>query len=119
MAGLFRGGKAGYDANKRMYLHKYLHRGSQKQNQCLSRTTKLAGEHVSEVDLMSGIYSMSLHRRTVRRAERIQSLRQIPGQIVVGIERTLHRMFNRDGSLIPIPVKAVADRRRLDRYRIT
>ena len=67
---------------------------------------------------MSGTYPMSLHRRTEsRRAKRIQSLRQIHGQIVVAIERTLQRMFNRDGSLIPIPVKAVADRRRLDQCR--
>ena len=67
---------------------------------------------------MSGNAPMSLHRRTeAGRAERIESLRQIRGQIVVAIERALQRMFNRDGSLIPIPVRAVADRRRLDRCR--
>ena len=59
---------------------------------------------------MSGTYPMRLHR-----TERIQSLRQIHGQIVVAIERTLQRMFNRDGSLIPIPVRAVTDRQRLNR----
>ena len=67
---------------------------------------------------MSGKYPMSLHRRTEsRQVKRIQSLRQIHDQIVVAIERTLQRMFNRDGALIPIPVKAVADRRRLDQRR--
>ena len=69
-------------------------------------------QRVSEVDLMSGKYPMSLHRRTdSRQVKRIQSLRQIRDQIVVSIARTLHRIFNRDGALIPIPVKAVADRR--------
>jgi len=61
---------------------------------------------------------LRLHGRTEsRKVERIQSLSQIPGQIVVAIERKLQRIFNQDGSLIPIPVKAVADRRRLDRCR--
>jgi hypothetical protein len=67
---------------------------------------------------MSGIDPINLHRRTEsRQAERIQSLRQIHGRIVVAIGRALQRMFDRDGSLIPIPVRAVADRRRLDRRR--
>ena len=67
---------------------------------------------------MSGKYPMSFHRRIERRwTERIASLRQIRGQIVVATERTFQRMFNRDGSLIPIPVRAVAGRRRLDRCR--
>lgn len=67
---------------------------------------------------MSGIYPVSLHRRIEGwRVERIQSLRQIRGQIVVAIERTLQRLFNRDGSLIPIRVKAAADQRRLQRCR--
>ena len=65
---------------------------------------------------MSRKYPMSLHDRTESR-QVTSSLRQIHGQIVVTIERTLQRIFNRDGSLIPIPVKAVADWRRLDRCR--
>ena len=75
----------------------------------------LARERVSEVDLMSRAYPISLHRRTeCRRTERIHPLRQIHGQIFVAVERTLQRMFNRDGSLVPIPVRTV-DRQRLDR----
>lgn len=67
---------------------------------------------------MTGKYPLSFHRRIERRwAERIKSLKQIRGQIVVATERTLQRMFNRDGSLIPIPVRAVAVRQRLDRNR--
>jgi hypothetical protein len=58
------------------------------------------------------------HRRTERQwTERIKSPRQIYGQIIVAIERTLQRVFNNDGSLIPIPVRTVANRRRLDRCR--
>ena len=79
---------------------------------------KPAMQPVSEVDLMSGKYPMSLHRRTESRQDKpIQSLEQIYDQIVVAIERTLQHMFNRDGALIPIPVRAVADRRRLDQRR--
>jgi hypothetical protein len=64
---------------------------------------------------MSAIYPLSVHRRIERQwAERINSLRQIHGQIVVGTEKTLQRVFNNDGSLIPLPVKRVVDRLRLD-----
>jgi hypothetical protein len=67
---------------------------------------------------MSGKYPMNLHRHTeCRQVKRIHPLRQIHDQIVVAIERTLQRVFNSDGALIPIRVKAVADRRRLDRRR--
>lgn len=38
-------------------------------------------------------------------------------EIVVATERVLQRMFYRDGSLIPIPVRAIVDRRRPDRRR--
>src|ERR1700726_5339008 len=73
---------------------------------------------VSEVDLMSAIYPLSVHRRIERQwAERTNSLRQIRGQDVVGTERTLQRVFNNDGSLIPVPVTAVVDRRQLDLSR--
>jgi hypothetical protein len=62
---------------------------------------------------MSGKYPMSLrHRAEKRRVERSQSLREMQDQIVGAIERTLQRIFNRYDALIPIPVKAVADRRR-------
>src|ERR1700686_750472 len=73
---------------------------------------------VSEVDLMSAIYPLSVHRRIERQwAERTNSLRQIRGQGVVGTERTLQRVFNNDGSLIPVLVTAVVDRRQLDLSR--
>ena len=62
---------------------------------------------------MSGKYPMSLRHRTAnRQVERIQSLKEMQDQIVVAIERTLQRIFNRYDTLIPIPVKAVVDRRR-------
>jgi len=67
---------------------------------------------------MSAIYPLSVHRRIERQwAERINSLTQIHGQIVVGTERTLQRVFNNDGSLIPVPIRAILDRRQLDQSR--
>ena len=64
---------------------------------------------------MSPIYPLSVHRRIERQwAERIKSLRQIRGQIVVGTERTLQLLFLNDGSLIPVPIRAVVERRQLD-----
>jgi hypothetical protein len=67
---------------------------------------------------MSTIYPLSVHRRIERQwAERINSLRQIHGQIVVGTERTLQRVFNNDDSMIPVPVRAIVDRRQLDQCR--
>ena len=73
---------------------------------------------VSEVDPMSVVYPLSVHRRIERQwAERIKSARQLRGQIVVATERTLQRVFNNDGSLIPATVRTVVDRRRLDRFR--
>ena len=68
---------------------------------------------------MSAIYPLSIHRRIERQwAERINSLRQIHGQIVVGTERTWQRVFNNDGSLIPVLVRAVVDGRQLDQPRL-
>jgi hypothetical protein len=65
---------------------------------------------------MSAIYPLSIHRRIERQwAERINSLRQIRGQIVVGTKRT--SQFNNDDSVIPVPVRAVVDRRQLDQSR--
>jgi hypothetical protein len=44
---------------------------------------------VSEVDRMSAVYPSSFHRRVERQwAERIKSLRQFHGQIVVATEQT-------------------------------
>jgi hypothetical protein len=78
----------------------------------------LTPERASEIDLMSAIYPLSVHRRIERQwAERINSLRQIHGQIVVGTERTWQRVFNNDGSLIPVQVRAVVDGRQLDEPR--
>lgn len=56
---------------------------------------------------MSRKYPMSFYRHIERRW----------AEIVVATERALQRMFDRDGSLIPIPVRAVADQRRPDRRR--
>jgi hypothetical protein len=65
---------------------------------------------------MSATYP--LHRRIERQwARRIKSLRQIHGQIAVATERTLQYVFNNNGSLIPVPVRTVVDRRRLDQSR--
>ena len=59
---------------------------------------------------MSDELPLSLHRRIKRRwAKSTTPLRQISGQVVLATERTLRRMFNRDGSLVPIPVRAVVD----------
>jgi hypothetical protein len=67
---------------------------------------------------MSAVYPLSVHRRVERQwAERINSLRQIHGRIVIGTERTLQRVFNNDGSLILVSIRAVADRRQLDQSR--
>jgi hypothetical protein len=67
---------------------------------------------------MSAIYPLSIHRRIERQwAERINSLRQIQGQIVVGTERTLQRVFNNDDSMIPVAVRTIVDRRQLDQSR--
>jgi hypothetical protein len=63
---------------------------------------------------MSVELRLSLHRRIIRLwARSITLLRQMPGQVVLTTERTLRRMFARDGSLVPIPVRAVVDRPRI------
>ena len=67
---------------------------------------------------MSGKNPLSFLRRIERQwAERIPSLEQIQGQIVVAVERKLQRVFNGEVSLTPIPVRTVADRRRLSQRR--
>lgn len=55
---------------------------------------------------MSAIYPLSVHRRIERRwAERIKSLTQSRRQLVVATERTLQRVFDNVGPLIPVPVR--------------
>jgi hypothetical protein len=62
---------------------------------------------------MSAVYPLSIHRRVERQwAERINSLRQIRGLVTTAT--TLQRAFNNDGSLIPVPMRAVVDRRQLN-----
>jgi hypothetical protein len=56
---------------------------------------------------MGAIFPSSVHRRIERQwAERINSLRQIRSQIVIGTKRTLQRVFNNDDSLIPVPASS-------------
>jgi len=70
--------------------------------------------HVSEVNLMSSKYPLSVNRHIARPwAERLQSLGE---RIVAATEQMLQRASNKDGSLIPIPVRAVGPRR-TDRSR--
>ena len=75
-------------------------------------------QRVSEADPMSAVYPLSVHRRIERQwAERIKSARQLHGQIVVATERMLQRAFDNNGSLIPVRIRTVVDRRRLGRPR--
>ena len=63
---------------------------------------------------MSAIYPLSIHRRIERQwAERIKSLRQIRSLVVTATEQALQRARN-DGSLIPVPARAVVEGRQLD-----
>jgi hypothetical protein len=67
---------------------------------------------------MTALHPLRFHGRVERRwSESIHSLRQICGQIVVGTERALQRVFSIDDSLIPVPVRAVVSRRQLDQSR--
>jgi hypothetical protein len=50
-------------------------------------------------------------------AESIKLLRQIHGHIAGVVERALQREFNNEGSLIPVPVRTVGNRRRPDQSR--
>jgi hypothetical protein len=61
---------------------------------------------------MSSKYPLDLRRIEPSWAERIKSLGQLHGQIVEATERALRRLFNNEGSLIPIPIRTDADRRR-------
>jgi hypothetical protein len=67
---------------------------------------------------MTALHPLRSNGRIERRwSESIHSLRQIRGQIVVGTERALQRVFNNDDTLIPVPVRAVVNRRQLDQSR--
>jgi hypothetical protein len=73
---------------------------------------------VSEVDQMRAPDPLSIHRRTERQwAECTEVLRQIRCKIAVATERTLRLVFNNESSLIPVPIDAGVDRRRLDPSR--
>jgi len=64
------------------------------------------------------IYPSSFQRRIERQwAKDIKALRQFHGQIVIAAARTLHGLFNNDGPLIPVRVRAVVDRRRAGQSR--
>lgn len=62
---------------------------------------------------MSSKYSLNV-RIEAAWAERIKSLGKIQSQIFVATERALQRLFNNEGSLIPIPIRAIVNRRRPD-----
>jgi len=65
---------------------------------------------------MSDILPLNFRRCIERQwAGRIQPLGQILAQIAVATERMLQRAFNNGGPMIPVPVRAVADRRRFGR----
>jgi hypothetical protein len=62
---------------------------------------------------MSSKYPLSVHRRVERQwAERLKSL---GSRIAVATERAVRHVFNDERSLIPIPARAVVDRRQVDR----
>ena len=62
---------------------------------------------------MSAISPSSVHRRIQWQwAECIKSLKQIHDQIVVAAERPLQHAFYNEGSLIPVPVRTIVNRRR-------
>jgi hypothetical protein len=62
---------------------------------------------------MSATYPLSFRRRVGRQwAARLNSLRHFCGKIVEGTERAVQRAFGSGGSLIPIPVRTAAGRRR-------
>jgi hypothetical protein len=73
---------------------------------------------VSEVNLMSAMLLLSFHRRVERRLTELDnSLRGIRDRIVAATERALQRLFGNEGSLVPIPVRAVVRPRRPDPSR--
>jgi hypothetical protein len=64
---------------------------------------------VSEVDLMSAIYPLNIHRRIEWQwVERIKSPRRIRGLVVTVTEGALQNAFN-DDAPIPAPSRSVVD----------
>ena len=70
---------------------------------------------VSEVDQMRAPDPLSIHRRIERRWA--ECTKVIRCQIAVATERILRFVFNHESMLIPVPIGAIVDRRRLDRSR--
>jgi hypothetical protein len=67
---------------------------------------------------MRAKYPLGADRRIERPwAERVKSLKQLGGRIASAMELMLQRGFSDEGLLIPIPVRTVDDRRRLDQRR--
>jgi hypothetical protein len=67
---------------------------------------------------MTAVHPLNIQRCIERHwSECINSLTQIRGQIVVGTETVLQRVFHNGDSLIPVPVRATVDRRQLDQSR--
>ena len=65
---------------------------------------------------MSDILPLNFRRCIERQwAARIQPLGQILAQIAGATERVLQRACNNGGPMIPVPVRAVTDRRRFRR----
>jgi hypothetical protein len=61
---------------------------------------------------------LNFHRRAEQKwAETVKLVKQVAGQAVVAAKRTLQSAVNRDGLLVPVPVRIAVDRRRLDRSR--
>ena len=67
---------------------------------------------------MNAIYLFGFRRRIEQQwVERIELPRKLSGLIVVATEQTLQHVFDNEGSLIPVPIGTVVDRRRLDQCR--
>jgi hypothetical protein len=67
---------------------------------------------------MRATYPLSVYRRIERQwAECTKVLGRTHCQIAVEAERTLLFVFGNENSLIPVPITAVADRRRFDTSR--
>jgi hypothetical protein len=66
---------------------------------------------------MSAIYPLNIHRRIeLQWAARIKALSQIRSQFVVATTRTLKHVVEYDGSLLPVAVRTV-DQRKINRPR--
>jgi len=63
---------------------------------------------------MSIIYPLNVRRRV----ERIEMSRKIHSQVIAVAEQALQRVFNNNGSLVPVPVRTIFDRKRFDQSRL-